>query len=899
MHVPWTARRRDLIRAGVAGSALGLAPLAGVAEARGEPAVVLVADPSDATAATAPVQWALGALSDALTSLGATVRRADSVAQARRGDLCVIAAGAASPTAAQALASARVSLGEGSERLALLSARVSGRDVRVACGSDARGLMYALLELADRVRTGAGVAAALALRTPSVEAPANPVRSVMRQFVSEPLDKGWFADREMWPHYLGMLANSRFNRLHLAFGLGYDMLQRVSDSYMLFVYPFLVDAPGYQVRVTNLSAEQREANLAMLRFISDAAVERGLVFQLGIWMHGYELNNSPDARYIVEGLTPETHAAYCRDALAAVLKACPSISSVALRIHGESGVAEGSYDFWQAVFEGVPASGRVVEIDLHAKGVDATMIDRALATGMPVNVSPKYWAEHFGMPYHQAAIRDLELPKTGQVGSGLMTLSEGARSFTRYGYADLLRDDRRYSVRHRVFAGTQKILLSGDPAGMGAYGKRFSFCGSTGFDVMEPLTCRGRRGSGVEGARRSGYADAALEPRWDWRKYLYWYRLWGRLSYNPEADASVARRHFAGVADADALGAALAQASRILPIVTTAHAPSAACDAYWPELYWNQPMAGAPDPNPYGDTPAPKSFQHASPLDPQLFAGVDEHAGALLSGAASGKYTPIEVAHWLEDLAEGVDASLAVVREPASAEARRIVIDARMQAELGRFFAAKFRAGVLYALHERSGDREALAQALSCYRRARAAWAALVAREDGIYAADLSVSDRFSERGQWRDRLAGIDSDIAALEALTASATGNTDASIGAAIAAALAQPSPRSAPCVHTPPAVFHPNQDLSLAVTSAPGRSVTSVRCFYRRVNQAERYEETETRADGEAFRAIIPAAYTASPYPLQYYFVAMEGPAHAELCPGLGPELMNEPYYVVRRA
>src|SRR3712207_8185458 len=53
------------------------------------------------------------------------------------------------------------------------------------------------------------------------------------------------------------------------------------------------------------------------------------------------------------------------------------------------------------------------------------------------------------MPYHQAAIRDLELPVAGQQGRGLMTLSEGQRSFTRYGYADLLREDRRYTVRDR------------------------------------------------------------------------------------------------------------------------------------------------------------------------------------------------------------------------------------------------------------------------------------------------------------------------------------------------------------------------------------------------------------------------------------------------------------------
>ena len=71
-------------------------------------------------------------------------------------------------------------------------------------------------------------------------------------------------------------------------------------------------------------------------------------------MHGYQWTNSPHAHYTIEGLTPENHAAYCRDALAAVLRACPAISrGVTFAIHGESGVAEGSYDFWKTVFDGV------------------------------------------------------------------------------------------------------------------------------------------------------------------------------------------------------------------------------------------------------------------------------------------------------------------------------------------------------------------------------------------------------------------------------------------------------------------------------------------------------------------------------------------------------------------
>ena len=178
-------------------------------------------------------------------------------------------------------------------------------------------------------------------------------------------------------------------------------------------------------------------------------------------MHGYEWINSPKPNYSVEGLTPETQGPYCRDAIRQLLKECPAISGITFRVHGESGITEGSYDLWKTVFEGVATCGRKVEIDMHAKGMDQTMIDSAVASGMPVNISPKYWAEHMGMPYHQADIRALEIPKAGRVSTGLMNLSAGSRSFIRYGYGDLLKEDRPYGVLHRIWPGTQCLLLWG------------------------------------------------------------------------------------------------------------------------------------------------------------------------------------------------------------------------------------------------------------------------------------------------------------------------------------------------------------------------------------------------------------------------------------------------------
>ena len=52
------------------------------------------------------------------------------------------------------------------------------------------------------------------------------------------------------------------------------------------------------------------------------------------------------------------------------------------------------------------------------------------------------------------------------------------------------------------------------------------------------------------------------------------------------------------------------------------------------------------------------------------------------------------------------------------------------------------------------------------------------------------------------------------------------------------------------------------------------------------------------GPGYRAAIPAAYTDSPYPLQYYFEVRESAEKAWLYPGFAADLANQPYYVVRR-
>ncbi len=224
-------------------------------------------------------------------------------------------------------------------------------------GSDVRGLVYAVLELADRVEHGDDPLEAMRVDTPAVERPANPVRSVARLFTSEVHDKPWFHDEGFWRRYLSMVVAQRFNRVNLMVGLGYNFPWRIMDPYLYFAYPFLVDVPGSGVRVPQLSDEERDRNLAMLRFISDEAVARGLEFRFGMWTHAFRWFESEDAPYTIEGLDADRHAAYCGEAIGILLDACPSIGGLTLRTHGESGVPERSWDFWKKVFDGIVRVG--------------------------------------------------------------------------------------------------------------------------------------------------------------------------------------------------------------------------------------------------------------------------------------------------------------------------------------------------------------------------------------------------------------------------------------------------------------------------------------------------------------------------------------------------------------
>jgi hypothetical protein len=893
--------RREFLRRSALASGYGLA--SSLVQGR-QSSLTIIADAADPVASAPAVLWAMRELEKTLSQRGLAVQRASSMEASSRGDFCILASGESSVAARKLLDEARLSLPAGPEALALVWGKLVHNSVLLACGSDVRGLVYALLELVDRVDCSPSLADALNPKKNVIERPANAIRAISRSFQSDVEDKPWFNDREFWPPYLTMLAAQRFNRFSLSFGLGYDFTRHITDCYFHFAYPFLVSLPRYNVRAEGLPDSERDQNLEMLRFISDQTATRGLDFQLGLWTHAYEWVDSPHANYTISGLTSENRAPYCRDALQAVLKACPAINSVAFRVHGESGVAEGSYDFWKTVFDGAVRSGRKIEINIHAKGIDERLLDIALATGAPVTVSPKYWAEHRGLPYQQASIRELEKPRA-QKKNDFFALSSGSRSFMRYGYGDLLTEDPRYGVYSRVWPGTQRLLLWGDPLFAAAAARGSSFCGEQGVDLFEPLSFKGRRGSGLARGR-CAYADSTLEPRYDWQKFVYTYRVWGRCLYNPDTDPDVWRRFLqtqVGPA-APAMEAALAHASRILPLVTTAHGPSAANNAYWPEMYTNMGIVETGEDSVYGDTPSPKVFGNASSFDPELFCSVNDCAREMLQKQRSGRISPIEVAQWLEDMADSAAKYLADAEQGVthrqSPEFRRMAIDVAIQRGLGQFFAGKFRAGVLYAIFQQSGDPKALEQAIGVYRQARNAWANLAQKARDVYSADVTYGPEKHLRGRWLDRLAGIDQDITAMERQKGNSTAEVEL-VQHAVHEALGRPVRPTSQWHHVPATAFLAGAPLSIELQvkqTAASANKLSGRLHYRHVDQAEEYQVREMEERGGRYETEIPADYTQSPYALQYFFEIRNGPDEAHLLPGFDPNSPGQPYFLVKR-
>jgi hypothetical protein len=305
----------------------------------------------------------------------------------------------------------------------------------------------------------------------------------------------------------------------------------------------------------------------------------------------------------------------------------------------------------------------------------------------------------------------------------------------------------------------------------------------------------------------------------------------------------------------------------------------------------------------FWDSPEPRCFETVSPLDPQLFSTVAEHVQDILNGNVNPKYSPVEVAQWIDDLIDGSTHALSAARTKArgtsSPEFRRIEEDVLIMNSVGGYYAGQMRSATYYEIFKQTGNAKAGELALDQYKKVRDTWAKMAERADKVYMADISYGAPPIRRGNWSQRLPAIDSDLDTMQKCLANPPAATAAAANAERAIkAVTTPAKRVADTAHhSPSPAFHPGQPLTVSLQASHSSTpAESARLHYRHVNQGERWLSVDMQSGSGGYTASIPGDYTDSPYPLQYYFELRGGSGAAWFHPAFNSTLSNQPYYAI---
>ena len=646
------------------------------------------------------------------------------------------------------------------------------------CGSDERGLIYALLEAARAIELAPQDSAPLAAVPQALESPYLRVRSMTMQLFNADLEAGWYFDEEFWAEYFKLLARCRYNNFTLTFSH--------QTNYLTPLYAYLVEAPGFpQVTVKGLTQADRTRNLLALKRISELAHEYGLNFTLGIWTQ-LPVDKYPGEIRVANLPKGVAAADYCAAGLRWILRVCTEIDAVQFRMNAEAGVSEDQQtDFYRPLFRAIRDCGQKVKVDLRYKGLRPETIQIAKEMNLDVTVSTKFWCEHMGLPYHP-------------------TVADTHYRESRYSFGAMLSHPRDYRVVYQLWSvGTQRLLLWGDPTYAARFAESCRLGDGEGFEVNAPLT---NKGFGDLPGEWRIFADKSLEHfQWEYERYWFFYLAFGRLGYNPKADPDIWRRELRsrfGPA-ADEIESAYRSASQILPLVTATHQPSGGEWAYWPELDTGDRLT---------------EYMHTPPSDTAQFYAIrswkqtprwrcetwdDNIPGFVenaVAGRMSGKTTPLEVSQRLRDLATNTVSKLQQAREKlrtvessrtressvrslttsaTAPEFRATELDLRVLASLGMYHAEKKLAATELAFFDLTHEAGRLTRALPHARGATAAWEEIVRLTEGTYHSNLvfGFSPQHGRKnghhhsGHWKDRLDEVREDVTALEKLVAEHT--------------------------------------------------------------------------------------------------------------------------------
>jgi hypothetical protein len=857
--------------------AVGIAWAVGTpAIAAEEPLVSVVVEKTPGPAAS----HGLEKLIAALKVKGASCERCPSPADARGKFLIAGGLAGSDGLASRLLKEGNHPAAQGPEALVIRRTEWQGKPVWVIVGSDDRGLMYAALDVADRVGWSADPGTPFSEVRDTAERPAVSERALSLYTMNRAYWESRFYDQDYWARYLDLLAENRFNSVVVIFG--YE-----NGGFLAPCYPYFFDVEQFpDVRMVGITREQQQRNLDALNRLIEMAHARGLNATVGIWDHiyrggvqgggipGAEKIPSGPTQGLVWGVTEKNLTAYTLAALTQFLHKVPKVDAIQFRMHDESGLTRAEQEaFWREVFRVLKQEAPRVRFDARAKGLPDKVIEAGLETGVNLRITTKYWMEQMGLPFHPTHInRQNQFDR-------------------RHSYADLLRYPQRYKMHWRLWnGGTARVLLWGDPE----YTRRFALSthlyDGDGFEVNEPLCTK------MEAQPHDRKPFDVLNPAYryydyEFERYWHFFQVFGRVGYDPNVPAEVWQREFEKRFCKDAaayLEKGLHRASRVLPRIV------AAC---YPYSYF--PMTrGWPEKQRLGDLP---TYAKAEGSDTQQFASFDEEAKNLLEEGETARTRPHETSRWFAETGTEILAQVAEAEKRVGSHRNKefdsTITDLKVLANLALYHSRRIPAAVNYCLFERTGDPKALDEAIAYERTAIEAWRQLVAAAGDVYSGDLMMGVRGAGLcGHWRDELTALEKGLLALERQRRDLrpVGATKPAPRYAIPP---EDAGRDAPVV-SHQAITGAPASKPLAITAqvrAPS-GIKWVRLRYRSVNQHEDYRTLPMlpTGDQDVYRAVIPPEQVVPTWDLMYLIEVMDNRGHGRIYPDLNTET---PYIVVR--
>ncbi len=686
------------------------------------------------SALDAPASHGLSQLTQSLRSSGFKVTRRASLDAPFDGSPVVVGLCSAPSSVTQLLGAADLEPPVEPESLLIHPVKWRSKDGLLICGHDDRGLMYALLEVAEQVKRSDPRPDWVAHIQGGQDRPATGERGVTRMLMNRGVVEKYFYSKRYWEAYFNMLARNRYNTFTLMFGYG-------AAGFFEPPYPFLFDVPEFpEIRVAGITKNEQQRNLEMLHTIMAMAHARGLQFTVALWTHLFVPghNNYLDDGFTPRkgfpvGLTEDNFIPYTRIALARLLDEFPGIDRVQFRVHVESSVVlPEQKSFWTTIFDVIEAARPDLPIDMRVKGFTDDLIQLALDSPLNVRLTTKFWGEEMGLPFHP-------------------TQDSLANKYKRrHSYADLLTYPKRYQMLWRLWAhGTVKVLLWGDPDFARRFTESLSLYDGAGFDLHEPLAMK----MGYKRALHDRVPYEILAPQyrsyeWEFQRYWYFYLVFGRLGYDPATPAWVWMREFEdrfGKKAAHIVATAYGTASKVLPRIVAYATRDLSAGYSWPEKRrWE-------------DLPV---YVDVRPSDTAQFLGIREAARLRLEGKPSARIWPRENSAWFQKIC---DKTLELVRqaeieagEQKTSEFEATMVDMRALAHLAGYHARRLKAGMAYALFEESGDRNALEDAIRYEADAIDEWKQIVAVTEDVYPDNIIMGRAPDMEGSWKTELEAL-----------------------------------------------------------------------------------------------------------------------------------------------